>query len=87
MLFIPSLSGPFHVGQSFGSEFSGNLCMMSEPRRWGSFWRMHVLNSCSHVCRSVMFSFRVLMVLVMASSCSWKTLAQIWVIRQVFRGV
>jgi len=49
MELMPLVSGPFQPVQSFGSKSSGRLCIMSAPRRWGSFWSVQVLKSFSRV--------------------------------------
>ena len=46
---IPSTRGLDQADQFFGSKSVGRLCMMSAPRRCGSFCRVHVLNNFSRV--------------------------------------
>ena len=69
---IPSTRGLVQAGQLFESKSMGKLCIMSARRRCGSFCRVHVLKSLSHVWRSKIFVDNCVYCCFVALSCSRK---------------
>ena len=69
---IPSTRGLDHAVHSFGLKSSGRLCMISAPRRCGSFWSVQLLKSLSRVWRSVISVASLLYCCLVWSSCSMK---------------
>ena len=67
---IPSLP-MFSTGKLSVPE-RGRLCMISAPRRCGSFWMMHWEKSRSRVWRSGTLASSLEMLEVTVSHCSWK---------------
>jgi hypothetical protein len=69
---MPSTRGLDHAVHSFGSKSRGRLCIMSVPRRCGSFWSVQLLKSLSRVCRSVISVASLLYCCFVSFSCSMK---------------